>query len=107
MPRRVLRPPLALAVLAVGFVLAQSLLDLGPAALYLAPAVLLALPLLAGCYVGERQLTRLAGRVPPPRRRDLGARRPRVTAPRRLARGPRLIASSLAVRPPPAATAAI
>jgi hypothetical protein len=69
-----------------------------------APVLVFALPLLAGRYVGEEQLARLAAAY-------LGARRrPAVTiAPharrtaRRLPRGGRLIAAALAVRPPPAA----
>jgi hypothetical protein len=66
------------------------------------PVLVLALPLLAGRYVGEEQLARLAAVFVAPRRRCAaklasGARR----APRRLPRGGRLIAESLAVRPPP------
>jgi len=70
---------------------------------YAAPLAVLALPLLSGRYVGEEQIARIARR---------GVRRPRfgltaASAPRpRLAafvpRGGRLIADSLAVRPPPA-----
>lgn len=67
------------------------------------PALLLALPLLAGRYVGEERLARLAGMVPTATRRVVGslpttARR----ASRVLPRGGHLIAASLAVRPPPA-----
>ena len=69
-----------------------------------APVLVFALPLLAGRYVGEERLARLAAAF-------LGARRrPRATiapharrAERRLPRGGRLIATALAVRPPPAA----
>lgn len=67
------------------------------------PALLFALPLLAGRYVGEERLARLAGMVP------ASSRRAAVSLPttacrelRVLPRGGRLIAASLAVRPPPA-----
>lgn len=69
---------------------------------YLAPALLLVVPLVAGRYLGEALVLKLAAR---------GRRRPRperaVRAPRPpalwLARGTRLIAFSLAERPPPVA----
>lgn len=70
---------------------------------YAAPAIVVALPLLVGRYVGEEAIARL---------RERGARRPRgrpataaMPRPRVVAlvpRGGRLIASALAVRPPPA-----
>jgi hypothetical protein len=66
------------------------------------PVLLLVLPLLAGRYVGEEQLARLAAAFVTPRRRP--ARTLVPTARRvahRLPRGGRLIAASLAVRPPP------
>jgi hypothetical protein len=67
------------------------------------PVLLLAVPLLAGRYVGEERLARLAAAFAPPRRRPAGAlattaRRTPLAVPR----GGRLIAASLAVRPPPA-----
>jgi hypothetical protein len=66
------------------------------------PSLLFALPLLAGRYLGEEQLARLAATFDAvARRADRatagGARR----SPRALPRGGRLIAASLAVRPPP------
>lgn len=67
------------------------------------PALLFALPLLAGRYVGEERLARLAGMVPTASRRAAGSLP--TTACRELRvlpRGGRLIAASLAVRPPPA-----
>jgi hypothetical protein len=73
--------------------------------LYLLPALLLSVPLLARRYPGE---ARLAARVTSFRRRT---RRPvssvrKPTGPQRLvARGSLLIARSLAVRPPPGAPA--
>jgi hypothetical protein len=71
--------------------------------LLVAPVLVLALPLLAGRYIGEEQLARLAGSFDCGRRRPLAALVPDVRrAPLRLPRGGRLIAASLAVRPPPA-----
>jgi hypothetical protein len=76
---------------------------MGLGLLFLAPAVLLALPLIAGRYVGAERLSRVAAR------RVDGARRsvPALLAPRRCPRVPPrgglLIAASLAVRPPPTA----
>jgi hypothetical protein len=74
-------------------------LDLG--LLYLAPALLLALPLLAGRYVGEQALARvLTGTTPRQRRTSHPPpRRPRA---RLLPRGGRLVAHALASRAPPA-----
>jgi hypothetical protein len=68
------------------------------------PVLLIALPLLTGRYVGEERLARLVAAFVPARRR---AARSLPTAARRLPlavpRGGHLIASSLAVRPPPVA----
>jgi hypothetical protein len=70
---------------------------------YAGPVCLLALPLLAGFYVGEQTLERLRRQRPPARRPRFapgvpeGARRFAVLLPR----GGRLIAEALAVRPPP------
>jgi hypothetical protein len=68
------------------------------------PVLLFALPLMAGRYVGEEHLARLAAVFVAARRRPAGsvptaARRSPLAVPR----GGRLIAASLAVRPPPAA----
>lgn len=73
--------------------------------LFLAPAVLLVIPLLLGRYVGEKRMAALlrslrrarAVRAP----RCLGAARPTAT----VYRAGELIARSLAVRPPPRLTA--
>lgn len=71
---------------------------------YAAPVVVLALPLLGGRYAGEEQIARLATRA----RRAQPHRRPAADRPAHrpvaigIARGGRLIADSLAVRPPPA-----
>lgn len=72
--------------------------------LFLSPAIVLFVALLAGCYVGEERLARLvAARHPGRRRRErtaipVGAILGRALRPR----GGRLVATSLAVRPPPA-----
>jgi hypothetical protein len=68
------------------------------------PVFVFALPLLAGRYVGEEQLARLAAAFCAVRRRPALTIAPhprRRTS--RLPRGGRLIAAALAVRPPPVA----
>ncbi|HEY0517808.1 MAG TPA: hypothetical protein VGD00_11860 [Solirubrobacteraceae bacterium] len=101
MSRRGLRLVLAACAVSALWLLKDGFLDLGLGLLFFAPAILLALPLLAGRYVGAE---RLQGS---PRRRPRGARRPSPSplAPRArwriLPRGGVLIAASLAVRPPP------
>jgi hypothetical protein len=68
-----------------------------------APALVLALPLLAGRYVGEQRLARLAAALDCAPRRPAPALAPNARrASHRLPRGGRLLACSLAVRPPPA-----
>jgi hypothetical protein len=67
------------------------------------PVLLFSMPLLAGRYIGEERLARLAAAFVSPRRRS--GRLLSVAArgvPRTLPRGGRLIATALAVRPPPA-----
>jgi hypothetical protein len=74
----------------------------GAQVLLASPALVLALPLLAGRYVGERRIARLAARLAAPRARAARvglARLPR--APRVLPRGGCLLAASLAERGPP------
>jgi hypothetical protein len=73
------------------------------ALLFLAPALLLILPLLAGRYLGVELIVEFARRTRRSRPRPArGAARPQ--APRSwVPRGTRLIASGLAKRPPPAA----
>lgn len=73
------------------------------ALLFLAPALLIAIPLLAGRYVGEELIATLvarAARRPRPARAIAPPAPPASPVP--LPRGARLIASSLAKRPPPA-----
>ena len=67
------------------------------------PVLVLALPLLGGRYVGEEQILRLAAVFVAARRRPAPALAPsQGRARHRLPRGGRLLAFSLAVRPPPA-----
>jgi hypothetical protein len=105
MARRDLHLLLGLAALTLLLVLVQA--STGAEVLLASPALVLALPLLAGRYVGERRIARLAARLVAPVRRAaraISARLPR--APRALLpRGGRLLAASLAERgpPPPAA----
>jgi hypothetical protein len=100
-------------VLLLGLALVVCVLALAPLGavhddvLLAAPALLFALPLLAGRYVGEDRLARLAAAFAPGRRRPVRARPPaRRPAPRVLPRGGRLIAAALAERPPPARASA-
>ena len=89
--------------LASALVLAAALWGLTEPLAYAGPLLAMLLPLLAGRFVGEDRIARLAART---RRR---ARRPQVLVARpawlRVApsvpRGGRLIACGLAVRPPP------
>jgi hypothetical protein len=74
------------------------------ALLFMAPALLIAIPLLGGRYVGEELVVKLATRRARPRRRIASAAawsRPPAPAARR-PRGTALLAFSLAKRPPPA-----
>jgi hypothetical protein len=103
MPPRDRKLLLGLAALTLALA-SLTLLGVHSDVLLAAPVLVFALPLLAGRYVGEEQLARLAAAYLGPRRR------PAVTiaaharrTPRRLPRGGRLIAAALAVRPPPAA----
>ncbi len=93
---------LAMAGVVIGL-MALPLAGVHSDVLLAVPVLLLALPLLAGRYVGEQRLARLAAAFAPSRRRRpasvLRSGTPR--SPRALPRGGRLIAASLATRPPP------
>ena len=96
-----LRRLLPVALMGVCLLPALTVAGFGAGLLLLSPALLLALPLLAGRYVGERGLVRLARRARPRLRRLRPARVPRPW-PRAVAvRGGRLIAAALAERGPP------
>jgi fatty acid desaturase len=95
---------IALAFLAVvaGWALIEVLTVGQTGLLYLAPALLMALPLLLGRYLGEERIAALVAkprRVRP--RRARSARLPRGVD-RVMQRGGRLVGSSMAKRPPPA-----
>lgn len=98
-PRRRIVVPYLLLVAA--WLLVEVLSGCDTGLLYLAPALLLGAPLLLGRYVGERRLADLAGRtIARPARRAAHVAPPRSHL-RLMQRGGRLIASSLAKRPPP------
>ena len=105
MAGRDLRLLVFLAVVAMAWTVGESVAGLHEGFALLAPAVLLALPLLAGRHLGEDVLERVrcARAVPPARRR---ARAARLLPLRRDARpglrGGLLLAAHLAHRPPPA-----
>jgi hypothetical protein len=99
--RRLLFVPVLVAALAL-----VALVHLaGADALLAAPLLALLAPLLAGRYLGEERIGRLAAARVAPRLRparapwsSVASRAPRALVPR----GGRLLATSLAVRPPPA-----
>jgi len=108
MDRRDLRMMLGLAAASSLLLLAEAA-GAGGAFLYLAPVLLLAAPLLAGRFVGETAIERFSRAAPAPVR---AARPEPLTARgqgpgRLLPRGGRLMAFSLAVRPPPRAAASL
>jgi hypothetical protein len=107
MTRRDLRLLFGLAALAVAWAFVQAATGYDGGFAFMAPAFFVAVPLLAGRYLGEHQIARLARRS---RTSRAPRRAPRVhgraRAPRRLlSRGGALIARSLAVRPPPVRSA--
>jgi hypothetical protein len=96
------RRSLAFAALTVVWLLGLELLGVEAALAYLAPALLILLPLVTGRYPGDEALLRAAGRRARSRRRL-----PPVAVPRRrrdvglLPRGGRLVGAALAGRAPP------
>ncbi len=102
MTRRDRQLLLGLAVMTLALA-ALTLVGVSTDLLLVVPVLLFGLPLLAGRYVGEEQLARLAAAFSGVRRRPAGTIVPRSRrGESRLPRGGRLIASALAVRPPPA-----
>jgi hypothetical protein len=75
------------------------------ALLFMAPALLILIPLVGGRYIGEELIVKLASRRRPRPRRSARRATPRPVflSPIWLPRGNRLIAFSLSKRPPPAA----
>ena len=96
-----------LGLVVLGWMAAQALLGVDTGVLYVAPAFVLALPLLGGRYVGEEHLARLRGPLDACVQRAPLRVAPRVSHVRVLMRGGRLVASSLAKRPPPAGIAVL
>jgi hypothetical protein len=92
----------ALAI-TLGWVAALALTGSTAVLLFMAPALLIAIPLLGGHYVGEELIVKLAARRPrPPRRAATPAAWSLPAAPDDWRpRGTGLIAFSLAKRPPP------
>jgi hypothetical protein len=92
---------LVLAMVVAAWVVLQALTGVELGLSYLAPALVLCAPLAVGCYVGENQLAELADRSPRrPARRACRLPLPRSHV-RVMQRGGRLVAASLAKRPPP------
>lgn len=97
-----------LALTALVWAVGAHLAGDGQGLLYLVPLFLLLAPLLLGRYVGEAGIARIAARPAPRRRRVAAVAAPRSGPLRALTpRGRRLLAFSLAVRPPPVARAVI
>ena len=97
---------LSLAVLTSAWTLGLLLLGVGDVPVYLAPLLLILLPLLAGRYPGDEALVRAARRLSGPRRRSRPApESPPGRSPRAglLPRGGRLVGTALAGRAPPRA----
>lgn len=92
---------LAIAMLVALFPLLHEVVGLSAGFMFMAPALTLVFPLLAGRYVGEERLLSLARAVPPPRRVAMRSAPSRNGFEPLLARGGRLIGDALAVRPPP------
>jgi hypothetical protein len=91
----------AFTLLVVSWMVAQALTGSETGLLCLAPALVLALPLILGRYPGEDKLAELAG----PSRTPTARGPARVAMPRSyvrvMQRGGRLVASAMAKRPPP------
>jgi fatty acid desaturase len=96
-------PVVLLAVALAAFATAVVVPGLETGVLFLSPAIVMLALLLGGHYVGETQLRRLAAAWRQRRsRRARVERHPLHGRPRALMpRGGRLVAASLAVRPPP------
>jgi hypothetical protein len=93
------------ALLSSAVLLVSVAAGFGELLAFAAPLMVLALPLLAGRYLGEERIARAASRRRRPRTRPRSQAVPRawLRALRTIGRGGRLIAESLAVRPPPTA----
>jgi hypothetical protein len=92
---------LAACALASASLLSSGVIGVSEGFLFLAPALLLAVPLLAGRYLGAERLSRVADTRSPSRRRVAASKPAPRPWGRVLPRGGLLIAAALAVRPPP------
>jgi hypothetical protein len=94
---------LLVAATLAAFAVALIVPGLAAGVLFLSPAIVLVAALRSGRYVGEERLRRLAAAFRPSRRRrPRAAPMPRILRRRALMpRGGSLVATSLAVRPPP------
>jgi hypothetical protein len=100
-PRRDRIVLLAFTAVVLAWLVVQAITGSDTGLLYLAPALVLALPLISGRYVCEDRLNLLAGqRTTRPRRAAarIVATHTHVVS---MCRGGRLVAASLAKRPPP------
>jgi hypothetical protein len=95
------RRAIAFAALTCLWLLGLELLGVEAAFAYLAPALLILLPLLGGRYPGEDALVRATTRRPRPRLQQSPAASGRRAAEALLPRGGRLVAAALAGRGPP------
>lgn len=96
--------PKASLVLTLGWIAVLGATGSTDVLLFLAPALLIVTPLLAGRYVGEELIAKLARRPRPAARSSRATAWSLPPAPAVWPAGRnRLIASSLAKRPPPAA----
>lgn len=93
--------PVGIALVVTLTVLATTVPGLDAGLLLCSPLLVLLVPLLAGRYLGEEQLARLAARYAPRRRRPVAALRPTRRRMPLSVCGGRLIAASLAERGPP------
>jgi len=94
---------IAFAAITCVWTLGMLIVGVGDALIYLAPALLILLPLLTGRYPGDEALVRASRR---PRRRRRGAapaEQRRTPTTHLLPRGGRLVGAALAGRAPPAA----
>ena len=94
---------IAFAAITAVWTLGMLILGVSDALIYLAPALLILLPLLSGRYPGDEALVRAARRAGPRRRRLPGAepRPARLPIAELLPRGGRLVGAALAGRAPP------
>jgi hypothetical protein len=103
--RRLLLLSFALAVAA--WIVLEALTGVETGLLYLAPALVMGAPLVVGRYVGEDQLAELGDRSTPCAARRASQRLAPRSHVRLMQRGGRLVAASLAKRPPPVNAASL